>query len=199
MEKAINQEDLFALIHEINIFSKNIEEEGKAFNLNISLPNIAITFNNKLNSIIKQYRDHGMDFYSSSLLSPILNRMSSFMDYAMNTIQSFEKEEEKIMKGLFIKNKYQKCVNNINKFVHTYTAIDDQLYKFNIKNNITETILYDMLIQIDTPNNIYNNPIVFSLYEQELMSLGLEESVLPLRKTIEQAEKILDKEKGLKR
>ena len=197
MEKIVNEEELFALIKGINDFNKNVELEGKTFNAIVKLPNIGITFYNKLNSIVKQYRNCNLNFYDSYLLLPILNRMSSFMDAAMNTMKNFQEEEEKMLKKIFFNKR--KYLDLLNRFVNEYTNIDNGLYQYDIKNDIVNTILYDMLIRMD--DDVYNDSNVFLLYEQELMNLGLEENVLLLRKKFEQINYELKKadEKVLKK
>lgn len=200
MEKPIQEEELQALIQGINIFKKNVYEEGKLFNQDITIPNIGITFYNKLNSIVKQYRDHGLDFYNSHLLSPLLNRMAYFMDAAMNTMEKYQANEEKILKGFFFKKR--KYLDVLNEFAITYTNIDNELYMFSIEKDITNAVLYDMLIHMDDENSVYQDTNIFLLYEQELITLGLNESALSLRQKFEQIQKELtetNEEKVLKK
>ena len=200
MEKLFQEEELQALIYGIYIFKKNIYEEGKLFNQDITIPNIGITFYNKLNSIIKQYRDHGLDFYNSYLSSPILNRMAYFMDAAMDTMERYQAKEEKVLNGFFFKKR--KYLDILNEFAITYTNIDNELYKFSIEKDIVNAVLYDMLIRMDDENSVYQDTNIFLSYEQELISLGLNESALSLRQKFEQIQKELtetNEEKVLKK
>ena len=126
--------------------------------------------------------------------------MAYFMDAAMNTMEKYQANEEKILKGFFFKKR--KYLDVLNEFAITYTNIDNELYMFSIEKDITNAVLYDMLIHMDDENSVYQDTNIFLLYEQELITLGLNESALSLRQKFEQIQKELtetNEEKVLKK
>lgn len=142
----------------------------------VTIPNIGITYNNKIIEVQRQYEGKGLSFYDSFLLVVIVG-------YAFGkTVQGFEKLKELaplIERGErfpFIVTK--KARSQVEAVVEEYKKIDDSLYGFSIERDIGLAVAADMLVKLEDVENIYSGASIIEAYREELRRLGLSVNAL---------------------
>ena len=130
MEKNLNNQETFEqyvnkLIKQVSNIKISIEQDYHLLNMEIHVPNIGITYYNKISQISKYYRDHGLNFYESKLFLPILNYISIYIDNANEIMSSYLKYEARINTFSFFKKQYIRNFKKGEKILDVYNEMND--------------------------------------------------------------------------
>lgn len=204
-----------------------INDTGKSIDIDTNLPNIGITFRNKLNELSKNFKDSGLSIYSSihgedtsndvsfvqssflgdcilnDIISKVLestqtldnytNDLKALSDAKTKKIQDLEKTGSigkffwKIRAMIFPKTieefKYSKEeLNPINGHLQNYREKDEELWKYNLNDNIIDSIVKYVKEQgygESTVDGIVDDNLI-----PDLKKLGLEKLIPKLKESI---------------
>lgn len=147
--------------------------------LRIKVPNIAITYNNKVVEIIALYRRNNKSFYSSELRRVILRYLETKIMAGVGVLSSLmsfcliNKDKELTPEEAFILRQ------RILEFFSMYKACDDSLFDFDLEKEINKAIEYDICssrkIGEEGGYDLYAEAIdeIINKYNEELKSIGI--------------------------
>ena len=139
---------LKSVLEENDVLITNLRKLQIAFeDWEIVVPNIGITFNNKVIELYHFYENNNVDFESSKTISVILDYFDALVYAAAETLTGLTDHLSKLNKFFF---KADIISNNIMRILDIYTRIDRKLFDFDIENDIIEAIHMEFIKKLET-------------------------------------------------
>lgn len=110
----------------------------KATNNMYDVPNVGITFNNKIVEIINIYKRGNKEIVTSKLFSLLYNHLYSETEKANKVVSKILDFIRSNLHNPNINEEIDDILKNIRDMLKRYKEIDDYIFKFDIKNNLMD-------------------------------------------------------------
>ncbi|MCM1053627.1 MAG: hypothetical protein NC483_06620 [Ruminococcus sp.] len=162
------------IINKVNKIIKNIEQSSKG---TIALPNIGITYNNKLVNIIQIYKRKGLNANKSSLCLAIQRFLIDLLTEGIKYIESYVEVISKRTNEPNFEQQANSIVEETQKFLKAYKRIDQKIFDFDISKDILQVLQKDIAFFKENGQkggyDLYQSDnSVITNYNQELQTLG---------------------------
>lgn len=204
-----------------------ISKTGKYVDIDTDLPNLGITFNNKLNELSQIFKKAGIsmfanpneeydfvgsNFVGDSIIEDMISRLSqeiqALSEYDSTIGKAAKKKVEKVkaleasgpIKKLFVKIRSffvitavsdltsysEEELGEINSHLSEYKEIDENLWKYNLKDNVVQSLVNFI------NNRQYHDFVIPGLLEESviptLQKLGLEDVIPQLQEELSKSQ-----------
>lgn len=202
---------------------KQIGKEGQYVDINTDIPNIGITFNNKLNELSQIFKKAEISMFAEphekydlvdsnfvgdaiidDMISQLSNATQALVKYASSMSKATEKRTEKVkaleksgsIKKLFLKIRSffvpttvsdlisysEEEIREVNTHLSEYKGIDENLWKYNLKDNVVQSLVKFI------NDSQYHDFNIRELLEESviptLQKLGLEDAISQLQEEL---------------
>lgn len=171
--------DVEEIIDRINSIIRLLKNNSLDY---ISIPNIGITYNNKLIEIIHIYKRNGVDVSNSSLILVISRYLQEILEEALKCIDSYAKVIEKRTDNYDFNKQAISIVDEAEKFLKVYRELDQKIFDFSIERDIVLAVQSDIeffkKVGNDGGYDLYQNDSgVIDSYNSELSTLGFTNTI----------------------
>lgn len=171
--------DVEEIIERINSIIRTLKNNSLNY---VSIPNIGITYNNKLVEIIHVYKRNGLDVSNSSLILVISRYLQEILEEALKCIDSYVKVIEKRTDNYDFNQQAMSIVDEAEKFLKVYRELDQKIFYFSIEKDIVLAVQSDIeffkKVGNDGGYDLYQNDSgVIDNYNSELSTLGFTNTI----------------------
>ena len=158
-------------------FLRNIQ--SNLSEINILIPNIGISYNNKVIEFFYTFKDKEIDFNKSKLVPVIINYFNDLVCTAINALDSFTDSYNKFSRSRRNRRHYYL---EAMLYIKIYKKIDKLLYNFDIKKDIIEAI-HDNIIRKNATEECFSdyNELI-NIYKDELMKFDISLDISEMEK-----------------
>ena len=156
-----------------------INNISKRINYNYELPNVAITYNNKIVELIALYNNHNMTFYSAFLEAVILRHLTNLLVESCNSLNEIGDIIVKNNNVELSDEQFKEAGQNIGKLIEKYEALNKEIFNFDLEKDIISSIDEDVEYWNEQGQNgeydLYSNDgdQLITNYNNELQDLGI--------------------------
>lgn len=156
-----------------------INNISKRIKYNRELPNVAITYNNKIVELIALYNEHNMSFYSAFLEAVILKHLTNLL---AESCDSLNKIGDIIIKNNNVElsdEQFEEAGQDIGKLIEKYEALNKEIFDFDLEKDIISSIDEDVEYWNEQEKNgeynLYSTDgdQLITNYNNELQNLGI--------------------------
>lgn len=147
----------------------------------IDIPNIGITYNNKLVEIIQTFKSHGVPLDDNLLTIVITNYLIRKVNNASLILISYSQTFRQQKQIGFLK---RNTLEQRKRLADRYKAIDDEIFNFSLEKNIVAAIIADIRNDLENEKNgclnKYNEMAcqIIGDYKKDLCRLGVSQETL---------------------
>lgn len=155
---------------------KKIEEKSNGSD---SVPNIGVTYNNKLIYLDNLFSSKGLSFYNSPIKNVIIRYLTSKLGDALDLLSSYASLFEQSSGSILMPWKVTRTIDTARDILKKYEELDDELFDFSIEKDIQKAVDYDIdlwnKIGNDGGYNLYEDSTdsIEEAYNSELSRLGI--------------------------
>ena len=161
----------------IEKFTEMLTQIDKKIPFAKGLPNIIITYNNKLVELISLYRQKNMSFYTSKLKPIITVYFSKFISDAASILGELVNTYSLYIRiNKFHPIKKEETKQKIYEIINIYKELDNKIFNFDFENDIIEVIKRDM--EHFKADYQLNHEEIIANYNEELHLLGINQTVV---------------------
>ena len=178
--------------HLLNQINSLIEQLKNILGDDINLPNIGITYNNKLVEIFNIFNNNNVEFEQSELRIIIYHQLTSIIDdsisYLSNYVTSIEKiinlknkipNKESFVNKLLFKNIYNEIdelIITCEELLNLYQEKDNELFHYDLGKDIRNYIINHPEVLYEIDSSMSKEEIIHNC-NIDLRSLGLKEQI----------------------